>query len=384
MLSHRSVIPKNTNHYYWWPVDLSRKHLFVLNFTDQTVSVIDTSTDTVESTISLPSTATEGTNWVFRCMHYRPVDDCIYLYGFQRVCKIDANPNSPTFKNVYNVAGTLNASNLLSIGGSYNYTDCAYNWANDRVYLTNNSAGGYAYWDFSFTGTSAFLTTKSQFLAQGGALYFFPPNKIVSAHSLGFGIYDENDSQDSFVIGQSAANLWGSFCYVRGTKGDGFGKYLIGTGGIGVFNEKTKLRDSVIVSTGGSSAYTQMIQSLCYAPDYGLLFGFIKQMGTGTVYVYDWTNQTSLGTFVRPNIEASAIYSGGCVYSANSKKLYLQSAGTASGVTRVHVFNPQTWINNGQVTLSDNYQGYITCGNMQDSTSPTLEHRMCMNHIIPY
>lgn len=79
----------------------NEQYLYIPNWFDQTVSVIDTDTDTVVTTITLTSSKS------FTGIIYRAVDESVYVFGAFWFDRIDANPSSGTFNTVVESGASL-------------------------------------------------------------------------------------------------------------------------------------------------------------------------------------------------------------------------------------------------------------------------------------
>lgn len=92
------------NEYYIGGADAER-YLYIPNWYDQTVSVIDTDTDTVVATITL--TASKN----FAAIIYRYVNNSIYVFGDLYFNRIDADPSSGTFNTVVEAGASASNDN---------------------------------------------------------------------------------------------------------------------------------------------------------------------------------------------------------------------------------------------------------------------------------
>lgn len=101
----------NTRNFNRKSVGDDYRYLYVLNRRDQTVSVIDTSTNTVSTTITLTAAKT------FTGLAYRHVDKTVCVFGTSWVDRIDADPSSGTFNTVL---GTHAPSTGAGISVLYN------------------------------------------------------------------------------------------------------------------------------------------------------------------------------------------------------------------------------------------------------------------------
>lgn len=362
-------------------IDETRKHLFVVNYTDQTVSVIDTETDTVESTIILPTTGV-GQGYEFQSIAYRSADDFIYVFGFSRVCKIDANPASPNFKNVYSNTGVLNGTSNLPNGSASPWSIAVYDSVNDQMILATTLFSTIQVWDFVAISASV----ASGFVGmQNNAPFYIPNSKIFEFGYIGL------LSNEGQPIAYTATEGGGSQQTVKGCYVSKNHFIYAGRTSIKVYNADTlELQKQIATGSSGNSSFAQIVGNVAYAPFYDLVLALTLEDGGGRVTVIDSLTDTSLGSFIRQNKEANDTIARSLVFGAFAKKFYFAGNGTVSPVTRVHKLNPQLWIDNGKADLIDMIDGYITVGDMKMSEGNTTFdarryacYSMAFNHLIP-
>lgn len=353
-------------------VDATRKHLFVINYTDQTISVIDTDTDTVASTITLPA------GYEFQSIIYRLVDDHMYVFGLNRVCKIDANPASGTFLNVYSIAGVLNGSTNLFTGATNRFTDAIYDYVNDLCYVTETIRSEFYVWDFVSGSTSS---TFSNVNNSSGV--YVPSGKVLQNSA--FSTLTENGDAKAWRL-ELTSNFTIKGSYISKSNTFACGRQSL---------QELDISDLSLVrlytgsSTGGQSAWNQIYGNAIYSPYYDLLIGLTYEQGGGVISVIDMDTNTYLGQFTRTNKQTNDTIARSMVYGAYAKKFYFIANGT-SPQNRLHKLNPQLWISNGKTNLADMIDGYITVGDLTNLTGNTSSDSrryancaIAFNHLIP-
>lgn len=359
-------------------VDNTRKHLFVVNYTDQTISVIDTQTDVIIDTITLPHTGS-GDGYEFQCLAYRSADDFMYVFGLNRVCKIDANPDSDTFLNVYSIADEPNASSVLSNNTAFPWSSAVYDYVNDKMYLGTCQFQNLSTWDFAATSV---VRDELPSLSNSNPV-FIPNDNIFVYGYLGVMISGGAASGFTAVEGGAAAPSVKP-CYVLGSD-----SIYTGRNSCKVVKAST-LEQVNLIDTGvtGNSAYAQIIGTYAYGSDYGLVLCLTAELGI--IPVIDTTTNEVVGTITRTNLDTNETIARSLVYGAFSKKFYFAGNGTSSPVSRVHKLNPQAWIDNGMEDVDDMIDGYITVGDMKITAGNTTfnairyaQYSMAFNHLIP-
>jgi hypothetical protein len=127
-------------------IDKSRKHIFVLcgwagSGVAQYIAIIDTETDTVHSTISLPIKLT-GSQQGYTGIWYNSLDDSIGACHGHHYVRIEANPDSPNFGLVVNADRnpSSNYTFYRSNGTGYSWANCLYDpfrnvvWGSQHAY----------------------------------------------------------------------------------------------------------------------------------------------------------------------------------------------------------------------------------------------------------
>lgn len=351
-------------------VDVTRHHLFVINYTDQTISVIDTDTETVVSTITLPA----GYSW--SCLCYNSTNDFIYVFGVNRVCKIDANPASGTFLNVYSNTGTLNGTSLLNNGGTTDpYFDSVYDPVGDQIYITLPTVSRLATLRWDFVSTNMVSSQFQQYYQNVLA----PPNlRFTSSPS--YDLKSVGDVTSGFFASQN--NQFNKGCYVANRNTVFLRQQIPAEYDINSF---TPVRSYPTLTTGGANTMNQIWGNLLYAKDYDLVICLAFTINDW-IGVIDLLTNTALGTFTRSGKGVGETIARSAVYGAKSKKIYFAGNGTSGTINRVHKLDPALWVAGGKVDLTDMEDGYITVGNMLTNTSPTNSRygnaSMCFNHAI--
>ncbi len=346
------------------------RYIYCLNHRDQTVSVIDTDTDTVTATITLPA----SNDWLAMC--YRIVNQSVYLFGKNSTntpcCRIDADPASGTFNNVYSLSGVLNGTtNVLSGLGFGTIISAVYDYTNDIIFYSDGSNG-------------ALLNPVS---VAGGSL-----NSIsaLSSFSLIF-----NESNGTLVSPEGAAAYQYLYAATNSMTKRTFRKAPSAFATTALFNKKngitygcgngmTLLNNdlNIIASLSTGSNWGDM----AFGTDYDLIM--LAHTFDGKNWIIDSVGNTIIGSWTRGDLGASETHARGCVYSPYSKKFYVQASGTtgADGINRVHVYNPQLWIDDGEnpANLSIMDEGHIIVGDLYSTTGSGTNRydQMCANSLL--
>lgn len=351
-------------------VDDTRHHLFVMCFTDQTVSVIDTDTDTVVDTLTLPPGGYD-----FQTCAYRLVNDRIYVFGLNRVCWIDADPASGTFKNIYDLSGTINSSSSLSTGFAGPITNAVYDYVNDAMYIGVNNYALIGKWNFA--ASSVFLGISA---ATNPNFVYVPNDRLFHVDYISPAL--KADLPSGFLPAESGgSNISSKGCYCSANNSFYGGRNRVRKYDVDSFAQLISFNVGA-----GNSNYAQSVGNIVYCPDYDIVVSLTYEYLGGTVAIIDTVTNTLYGTFVRTNKEANDLTARSMVYGAKAKKLYFMGNGTASPIYRVHKFDPQLWVAGGKTTPADMIDGYITCGNILNNNATGTRYAnngMCFNHLIP-
>lgn len=343
-------------------------YIYVLNHRNQTVSVIDTSTNTVIATIVLPS----GNDWMAMC--YRIVNQSIYLFGKEStntpVCKIVADPASPNFNQVYSLGDVLNSKTNILVGiGLATIISVAYDYQADIMYFDDASGN---------TGrldpVSNTASLNNSVTAMSSSCLFFNEsnNTIVSPEgSLIISLRSDINKKEIYRKNPSSLGVTGIF-----NKKNGLG-YVCGNNMTLLNND---LNTVATLSTGTNWG------DLAIGLDYDLLM--LAHSFDGKNWIINTANSTLVGSWTRGNLGTNETRARGCVYSPYSKKFYVQGSSEANldGINRVHVYNPQLWINDGSnpANLAIMDEGFIVVGDMYSVSGSGVSRydQMCANCLI--
>lgn len=366
-----SFLPQTVNLQAPTEVDATRHHLFVINYTDQTVSVIDTDSDTVVDTLTLPS------GYSFTCLCYNSTNDFIYVFGDARVCKINADPASGDFKKIYSNTDVLNGSSSLTYGGAYGpWLDAVYDQVGDQIYLSfsNSNTEFSLIWDLVRV-----INPLSSYAVQGAyQCALAPPNFRFVIPPLYNGKLESDDQTAWF---SSSEQGFAKPCYITSRN-----SIIVGKSAPREFSMALNpLIEYTTLSTGGASTFSQIYGMHVYAKAYDVLLSIAYTMGDYVAAV-DLATNTAIGKFSRSGKAPGETIARSAVYGAKSKKVYIMGSGTSGTVNRVHKLDLALWIAGGKVSLADMEDGYITVGNLIPSTYNVNQKygntAMCFNHAI--
>lgn len=351
MLNPAPFIKRVTDRQYG-PFLKSDRYLFVLNYVDQTVSVIDTNSATgtgnMSSAVIATITLTASKN--FYGMDFRSADRCVYVFGTNSVDKLDADDQSGTFATkLANYTVTAAAGNFYHV--SYN--------PNDDLFYMNNMIFN------PKTQTTSTLTNK---YASSYGLDSSYPFKIIpelnhlivgDRGKLAFDMYSKK------MIGgiQTNAVQNGEFVYHRNTNQ----LYFCGVSGSGGFKVydinyllKVQINNTNInisgLAVGGKTSLR------CVG----------GHNGANTIGAFDVASMTSLGGFTKSNLDTNETLTKSILYSNYSDRMFIQASangGATTGVARIHVIDPN-------LAIGSMYQGYINVGNMSSLHSTNFATKM--------
>lgn len=368
IISIRSIVPTNaaldaeitlrfyhdqiTNNTLTLPDEAGNgRYLYVLNHTDQTVSVIDCDSNTVTTTISL--TAGDDIHTIV----YRHIDKCVYCFGAKaspvyRV--IDADPASGTFNTVIG-------------GGSFSVrVDVAeYDYINDVFWLAREGAL-YVAVGSSLSVTALTNVYFKNVAARNGLQYLLPLNS--------FAVCDQNAV---YTINANTYRINGSF----GTNGVSVlvgearynhknGKiYTVGEGVVYAHN-----LDQSLVQVIVAAAASRMHIAFSYANNKA----FAGHYNSNNIAVIDTSTDTPVGSITKGSTGTNEIATRSILSCPYNGLIYAQASNNnlfATGVNKVHVIDPTQ-------VLASMYQSAITVGNMMATgvaTDQYIGNQMCFN-----
>lgn len=343
------------------------RYIYCLNHRDQTVSVIDTDTDIVIATVSLPA----GNDWFAMC--YRIVNQSIYLFGKNGTntpaCRIDADPASGTFNSVFSLTGVLNGTtNVLTALGFNSIISAVYDYINDLIYFSDGSNGG-----LLNPVTNVGSNINSVTALAGYGLFFNESNNTIVSPEAAFviSLFSATTTKNTFTKSASTLGVTGIFNKKNGLS------YLVGNA-VRVFNNSlTSVATLTMALNWGDLALDLDDDLLMVAHSYD-----------GKNYVYNTATNALIGSWTRGSLGTDETAARGCVYSPYSGKFYVQASGTTNlnGINRVHIYDPAVWIADGSnpANLSLMDVGFITVGNLHSGSGSGINRydHMCANVLI--
>lgn len=150
------------------------RYMFALAGGTQTINVIDLSNHTIINTITLPA----GKN--FECLVFRAINKSMYVFG-NETCRVDADPSSGTFMNVYALDGTSNAS-TARVDGHARIRNICYDYYNDEFIADLNSGWFIKLILTGSTYTVTYLFRGNQFQLGDSRLMRMGLNKLIMSN----------------------------------------------------------------------------------------------------------------------------------------------------------------------------------------------------------
>lgn len=325
------------------------RYLFVLNYVDQTVSVIDTNTHTVTTTISLPAGKS------FASCLYRSIDKSGWVFGTSWYAKIDCNPASGTFCTVI-------ANGTATVGS--NQSGCAYDYVNDIIYLASGSNTLHKFTPATLLGSSI-ASINGYVPAWGSAMSYLVALKAIYIGDPQSGQIIVSTETDLPIYGFGATLLQGQMQYNHKN-----GKiYHVGGGQVIVRQANPIKQLASISNTHANRSGMALVPALNKA--------IAASAFTNSVAIINTATDTNIASVAKTTPATNEAGSRTVLYSPFSDRVYVQglaNAGQVTGVDRVHIFNPNT----------NAYQGYVTVGNMDALNSHNYwGHQMFLNTLIP-
>lgn len=343
------------------------RYLYCLNHRDQAVSVIDTDTDTVIATVTPPA----GNDWFAMC--YRITNQSIYLFGKSGsatpVCRIDADPASGTFNSVFSLTDVLNSKTDIFVLGFNTIRSVVYDYVSDLIYFCDTAANAGRFDPTAGTGSN-----NNGVTALGTASLFFNEsnNNLISPEgSYLFGLRTDINKKSIYRRNPSSLGVTGIYNKKNGLS------YVCGNNLTVLNNELTTIAS---LSTGSNWG------DLAVGLDYDLLM--LAHSFDGKNWIVNTATNGLIGSWARGNLGVNETRARGCVYSPYSKKFYVQASSESNvdGINRVHIYNPQLWINDGSnpANLAIMDEGFITVGDMHAVSGSGVNNydQMCANVLL--
>lgn len=356
----------------------SFRYIYVLNYTGQTVSVIDQASNTVIATITL--TAAKALRSIF----YRSVSKSVYVLTTNWFDRIDADPASGSFNTVVG-SGALTSNSAMSQYTYFPYIDA--------IGVFAQTAPGLLFFDSSHNILGAnTVTATSQFRPVF-------PNLKVGRH------FNAGAIEQPLPLVSSQVRFTKNG-YVIAPQPQAYSLFKIDSIG----GNKYELKDITPRSSFLNVGYPAMIGDLITAQqttamyildlEYkSILYGFsispsdrvshkfcqrdqkifcYQRINTNiNLSVIDWKTKTDLGDISRAAYKAT---DENCtrqgLYSPYNGFFYVLGGNTAGAgtVDKVHYYDPSQ-------VLASMYQASITVGNSATAPVDYYENAMCFNGI---
>lgn len=326
------------------------RYLFVLCVNDQTVYIIDTNGHSVSSPITLPSGKSFG------ACAYRYLNKTVYTIGLNYVAIIDADPASGTFGTILSHSATVGTTNNQIAGLAYDYIHDKFWVGATNGQLTKLDPG---------TLTATNLGTA------GG---FFPPRcewmQFIAPLRMMF-IGDETNGSMLVSVDSEVPVYALGAVYLAGQL-----EYNFNNGNI------YQSRNSQCIVTGSNP-----IKPIATINNNAFSRGSLKVIQSSnkiygcspfnnSIGVINGATNTTIATITKTSPDINETGSRQIVYGQYANRIYVMGtaiSNATTGVTRIHIFDP----------TNDTYQGYVTVGNLESSSSTVYRgHQMCANQLI--
>ena len=359
----------------------SYRYLYILNFTDQTVSVFDTNSHTVVATITLSS----GKN--ITAVHYVPKNHSVYALASAWYDRIDANPASGTFNTVVQSGAFTNNSNVPVT--NYNPVVDAFMSTFGELFFIGsdnsvNMASSNNKWPVIFRPT--LINEGRNFSITNLNV---SPSNVVPFGTTGLFLVPGSNNGTMFAI-YKLVNYRGTLSWIDVSFGESKNRvgYPCKVGNF-IFSGRTNVGsyDVIDLETGltlttFSLSPTDRV-SAKYVPVGGVggrIFVYQKINTNTNISVVDWATKTDMGDISRSGYKATdenctkqAIY---CPYDKCFYVMGGNTAGTGT-VNKLHRYDPTQ-------VLASMYVNSYTIGNSATDSAHYLERVMCMNGIERY
>lgn len=345
----------------------SGQYLYILCSQDQTVSVIDCSTNTLAATITL--TASKA----FSMLFYRALDRSVYVLGTSFFNQIDSNPLSGTFNTVISSgATTMTSPKALSyLPFPFDSLGC---WNDggarfDMPFKDINNASTFLKW-FSGDGRrSGDLRAGHGTIAN---MHLHPNSRLLEvsggANDVNFSRIFERSKDlkvtSKFTVKRDQPTLHALFSscvssYVFKNCFCG-----ISNGTLLIISKEYEHSPILLNPAGGPSSASLLFFE--YAPNAKRLFSGGKS-GTN-LYVWDVAPGSVTGVGIIDRTAYKATNDDGTediIYNPYNGFVYVQGksfGGSATGVNKIHYYDPT-------LALGSMYLGSITVGEMGNATA---------------
>lgn len=341
------------------------RYRYRLNYTDQTVSVIDHSSNTVIATITL----TAGKS--MRNILYRPINRSVYVIANAWFDRIDADPASGTFNTVVQSAAFTTNTNAGFVKYSPVF-DCLMN-SNQTFEFASSGAI-----DLAPAGSYPRLSMFPDILTNNNR------NRVLQQMMDTIGFYAVEWMPRANIIFMPHLNGGNQCAAIKYALKEGSLRMMpvshrtiaMGIGianRVGNFFYNTDI-DSTSQLYSWSINQTDRIASK-FLPIVNKIVTYQRISSNTSLTIIDWATKTVVGNIIRTayqdtgeNMTKQVSY---CPYNGF---FYVEGHNHASGgtVAKIHYYNPA-------LALASMYLGTINVGNGGTHPDPYFENSMCMN-----
>lgn len=367
------------------------RYLYIPNWYDQTVSVIDTDTDTVITTISL--TAAKN----FASVFYRAINKSVYLFGDSYFNRIDADPDSGTFHTL--VEAGASSVNLSGTGL------CYLPWPLDIICNSGASVRWHKFInhnDATAAGNDYVIFERNSGISIGGNSNYGP---ITFGHAIGIarlapknGIMffrSEQSYKYKVLCSSKDINTNGHFTFVQepwqmdldrvGVVGNGYifdNMVLPGSSG-SIYSQRRGIHASPLgrVLVNGSGGVTPFMAEYCPVNGKGAPSGYYCFAGESvltSVFTVGFNTYTDNGDLDRTAYKAAGeTKTSQIIYNHRNNKLYVRGQAFSQFPTvcnLIHVYDMSQ-------PVASMYLTSITVGNLVSTQKlgNNAVNNMCFN-----
>jgi hypothetical protein len=281
------------------------------------------------------------------CGSYRHVNKSWYVFGLNLVCRIDADPSSATFLNVYNMAGVQNAATTLTIFPTQQFHGVAYDYINDLFCIAaGTTSQGVHIFNPVTNVTQTTLTRSGYDFTLVNHVSYSPQDKcfLLTGNAGDETLYDAVNHTIKYGLRKNCNGKVFSPKY---------GRYYF------TESSNVSIKDTNFKPVTAVTPTSYATGGVAYCRNNDKLIGGAGVFGSGNfLWVLDMATNTGGTRITKASIESGEVNTSTVFWSEGSNRVYAMSGGTSSsqGNTRVHVLHP------GQ-TGNAAYLGYFTVGN---------------------
>lgn len=356
----------------------SFRYLYTLDYTDQTVSCIDQSSNTVIATIVLTSSK------ALRNMFYRPINKSVYVITSNWFDRIDADPASGSFNTVVD-SGSYTSNSNLTLASYFPVLDCIgyslvggsglVGFSNGDLVDTSSTLMA-AQWKRHFPNRKINRSFNAGNIEQPASGSATPIHLLHKARVLLTTAPTTNDLFQMTNQGQLKFNLK-DISSREGISRLGYlnkiGSYITGQRTAAMYI--IDLENKAVIYSFTVSPSDRVSHKYCSKDQ--KIFAYQRINTNVTLSVIDWKTKTDLGDISRSVYKAT---DENCtrmgLYSPYNGYFYVLGGNTAGTgtVNKVHYYDP------GQA-LGSMYVNSVTVGNSATAPVDYYENCMCMNGI---